>query len=74
MMKRRGIVRRPTVPVPAVLTVPEKVDGKVRGRWMLLTCEQGHLKASIPYGDWSDARKKYGRRNATIECAGCFDG
>jgi hypothetical protein len=67
MMKRRGIERRPTA------TVRPKLNHQ-KGRWLLLTCEQGHLKASIPFGEWVDARKKYGRRNATIECAGCFDG
>jgi hypothetical protein len=66
MMKRTGIETKPTA------TVRPKLQ-RGAGRWLLLTCEQGHLKAHIPYGDWSDARKKYGRKKATVECWRCFD-
>jgi hypothetical protein len=66
MMKRRGIVRKPTATVPAVLS-------RGSGRWLLLTCPSGHLKCNIPYGDWSEARRRYGRKNATVECARCLD-
>lgn len=52
--------------VPAVLQ-----DGS--GMWLLLTCEKGHLIAQFRHGDWSDARKKYGRKNATVLCARCYN-
>lgn len=41
------------------------------GRWLLLMCEQDHLLRSIPYGDWSDARRKYGRKSAMVDCGRC---
>lgn len=66
MMKRRGIETKPTATVGARLE-------RGAGRWLLLTCERGHLKSHIPFGDWSDARRKYGRKNATVECGRCFD-
>lgn len=41
------------------------------GRWLLLYCEGGHSQQCIPYGEWSAARKKYGRKNATVDCGRC---
>ncbi len=64
MMKRTGIATSPKVAVGARLQ-------RGAGRWLLLTCEQGHLKSHIPYGDWSAARRKYGRKNATVDCRRC---
>jgi hypothetical protein len=52
--------------VPAVLT-----EGS--GLWLLLTCENGHLISQFRHGDWSDARKKYGRANATVLCPRCYN-
>ena len=47
---------------------------KGAGRWLLLYCEHDHFAGCIPYGEWSDARKKYGRKDARIKCAKCAGG
>jgi hypothetical protein len=44
------------------------------GRWMLVTCPEGHLLRSIPYGEWSDARKRLGRKKARLNCGKCLNG
>lgn len=67
MMKRQGIDLRPTETVPAVLQAGA-------GRWLLLMCPSGHGKKQFSYGEWTEARKRYGRKGATVECAGCYDG
>lgn len=67
MAKRLALKTKPTVTVPAKLTPGAS-------RWMLLTCEQGHLIRNIAYGDWTDARRQYERPGATVECARCADG
>lgn len=58
-----------------VLSKPRKTVRPVlqpgAGRWLLVFCEHGHLQVQIPYGDWSDARRKYGRKNATVDCIQC---
>ncbi|MCK5547760.1 MAG: hypothetical protein KAI64_02010 [Thermoplasmata archaeon] len=51
---------------------PKLKDGA--GRWLLLYCEHGHFQSCIPFGNWSDARKRYGRKHAMIDCAGCAGG
>jgi hypothetical protein len=41
------------------------------GRWLLLLCEHGHYLRSIPYGEWTDARRKYERKSAHVKCGRC---
>lgn len=63
-MTRRSALAVETASVPARLT-----PGK--SRWMLLTCEHGHLIRNIPFGEWSDARKRFEQEGATVECGRC---
>jgi len=62
--KNRSKLTRPTKQVGV-----ELVSGA--GRWLLLFCEAGHSQQCFPYGEWSAARKKYGRKNATVDCGSC---
>jgi hypothetical protein len=41
------------------------------GRWLLMFCERGHILRQFPYGEWSDARRRYGRKRAQVKCSRC---
>jgi hypothetical protein len=64
MVKRTKLTRPPSKTVPARV-----VPGK--RRWMLVTCPRGHLIRQVPYGNWTDARRKY--EGATVQCTRCAD-
>lgn len=67
MKARRKQMVKPTKEVKAMLQPGA-------GRWLLLFCEHGHLQKMFAYGDWSDARRKYGRARSTVHCRRCSNG
>ena len=67
MKARRKLIQKPTMEVGAVLRPGA-------GRWLLLFCEHGHLQKMFAYGDWSDARRRYGRAKSTVHCMRCANG
>ncbi len=64
MKGRRIFLNRETVTRPAQLT-------NSNAMWLLLTCDQGHLIKQFRRGEWTDARKRYGQKNATVLCGRC---
>jgi len=65
MAEKRILLNRSTETRPAQLT-------DSNGMWLLLTCDQGHLIKQFRRGEWAGARKRYGHKNATVDCGRCI--